>query len=119
MFFKKKLLRRVNKMANIKKENSKTLSEEVIDTLINCFHSYEFIWNVTSGDCKDQNRNSLSLEEFDMSGQQHDINTYDHKKNKIISEANSYKIRTDKITQRRMVVAQIKCFSQLGHDMSN
>ena len=80
MFFKKKLLRRVNKMANIKKENSKTLSEEVIDTLINCFHSYEFIWNVTSGDCKDQNRKSLPLEEFDMSGQQRDINTYDYKK---------------------------------------
>ena len=30
---KKKLLRRVDKMANIKKENSKSLSEEVIDTL--------------------------------------------------------------------------------------
>ena len=80
MFFKKKLLRRVNKMANIKKRNSKTLSEEAIDTLINCFHSYEFIWNVTSGDCKGQNRTSLPLEEFDMSGQEHDTNTYDYKK---------------------------------------
>ena len=34
---KKKLLRRVDKMANVEKENSKTLSEEAIDTLINCF----------------------------------------------------------------------------------
>ena len=37
---KKKLLRRADKMANIEKENSKPLSEEAIDTLINCFLAY-------------------------------------------------------------------------------
>ena len=40
-------------MANIKKENAKTWSEEAIDTLINCFQSRQCIWNVTSGDYKD------------------------------------------------------------------
>ena len=52
-------------MANIKKENSKTWSEEAIDTLINCFQSHECIWNVTS--CDYQSRKFLPLEEFDMS----------------------------------------------------
>ena len=33
-------------MVNTKKENLKTLSEEAIDTLINCFQSHEYIWNV-------------------------------------------------------------------------
>ena len=35
-------------MANIKIENSKTWSEEAIDTLINCFQSLEWIWNERS-----------------------------------------------------------------------
>ena len=43
-------------MANIKKENSKTWSEETIDILINCFQSHECIWNATSGDYKDQKK---------------------------------------------------------------
>ena len=30
------------------KENSKTWSEEAIDTLTNCFQSHERIWNATS-----------------------------------------------------------------------
>ena len=50
MFIEKILLRRVEKMANIKKENSKTWSEEAIDTLINCFQSHKCICYVTSGD---------------------------------------------------------------------
>ena len=37
MFIKKKLLKRVEKMPKIEKENSKTLSEKVIDTLTNWF----------------------------------------------------------------------------------
>ena len=52
-------------MTNIKKETSKTWSEEATDTLINCFHSHECTWNVNSGNYKDQNRKSLPLEEFD------------------------------------------------------
>ena len=67
-------------MANIKKENSKTWSEETIDILINCFQSHEYIWNATSGDYKDQNKKSLPLEEFDMSVQEYNINRYDNKK---------------------------------------
>ena len=47
-------------MANMKKEKLKTWSDEAIDTLINCFQSHECIWNVTSGDYKDQNRKSRS-----------------------------------------------------------
>ena len=47
-------------MANMKKEKLKTWSEEAIDTLINCFQSHECIWNVTSGDYKDQSRKSRS-----------------------------------------------------------
>ena len=78
--FKKKLLWRVNKIVDIKKGNSKTWSEEAIDTLINCFQSHECIWNVTSGDYKDQNRKSLPLEEFDMPVQEYNINRYDSKK---------------------------------------
>ena len=67
-------------MANIKKENAKTSSEEAIDTLINCFQSRECIWNVTSGDYKDQNRKSFPLEEFDTSVEEYNINRYDYKK---------------------------------------
>ena len=67
-------------MANIKKENSKTWSEEAIDTLINCFQSQECIWNDTSGDYKDQNRKSLALEEFDISVQEYNISRYNYKK---------------------------------------
>ena len=63
-----------------KKENSKTWSEEAIDKLINCFQSHEYIWNVTSGDYKDQNRKYLPLEEFDMPVQEYSINRYDYKK---------------------------------------
>ena len=62
MFIKKKLLWRVDKMANIKKENSKSWSEEAINILINCFQSNGMEWNVTSGDYKDQSRKSLPLE---------------------------------------------------------
>ena len=39
----------------------------------------ECIWNVTSGDYKDQNRKSLRLEEFDTSVQEYN-SRYDHKK---------------------------------------
>ena len=49
MFIKKKLLRKVDEMTNIKKENSKTQPEEAIDTLINCFQSHECIWNIYDG----------------------------------------------------------------------
>ena len=65
-----------DKMPNVKKENSKTWSEEAIDTLINCFQSHECIWNVTSGDYKDQNRKYLPLEEVDMSVQEYNINRW-------------------------------------------
>ena len=41
-------------MVNMKKE------EEAIDILINCFQSHKCIWNITSGDYKDQNRKSRS-----------------------------------------------------------
>ena len=74
--FIKKLLRRSNKMTNIKKF-SKTWSGEVIDTLINCFQSHECLWNVSSGDYKDQNRKSLPIEEANMSMQEYEINRYD------------------------------------------
>ena len=49
MFIKKKLLRKVDEMTNIKNENSKTQPEEAIDTLINCFQSRECIWNMYDG----------------------------------------------------------------------
>ena len=74
--FIKKLLRRANKMANIK-FFLKTWSGEVIDTLINCFQSHECLWNVSSGDYKDQNRKSLPIEEANMSMQEYEINRYD------------------------------------------
>ena len=67
-------------MADIKKENLNTWSEEAIDTLNNYFQSRECIWNVTSGDYKDQNRKSLPLEEFNMSVQEYNISRYDYKK---------------------------------------
>ena len=38
----------------MKKENSKTWSEEAKDTLIN--QSHESLWNVACGGCKDQNK---------------------------------------------------------------
>ena len=47
MFIQKKVIVKIDKIANKKKENSKTWSEEAIDTLINCFQSHECIWNVT------------------------------------------------------------------------
>ena len=74
--FIKKLLRRANKMANIK-NFLKAWSGEVIDTLINCFQSHECLWNVSSGDYKDQNRKSLPIEEANMSMQEYEINRYD------------------------------------------
>ena len=82
MFIKKKLLQksRVDKMANIKKENSKTWSEEAIDTLINCFQSHGCIQNLTSGDYKDKKRNSLAFGEIGMPVQEYNINRYDYKK---------------------------------------
>ena len=67
-------------MANIKKENLKTWSEEAIDTLINSFQSHTCLWNVTSGDYKDQNKRSLALEEVDISMQEFDMNRYNYKK---------------------------------------
>ena len=63
-------------MVNMKKENSKTWSEEAIDTLINCFQSHECLWNVTSGDYE----KSLALEEADMAMQEYDMNRYDYQK---------------------------------------
>ena len=68
------------KMANTKKENSNSWSEKAIDIFINFFQWHECIWNVTSGYYKDQNRNCLPKEEFDMSVQEYDINRYDYKK---------------------------------------
>ena len=53
MFIKKKVIVKIDKIANKKKENSKTWSEEAIDTLINCFQSHECICDVTSVDYKD------------------------------------------------------------------
>ena len=47
-----------------------------------------------------------------MSMQEYDMNRYDHQK-KWTNKANSYEIITDKITQRRVVVAQMKCFNHL------
>ena len=67
-------------MANIKKENLKTWSEEAIDTLIKCFQSHECIWNVISGDYKNQNRKSLSFKEFHMPVPEYDFNRYHYKK---------------------------------------
>ena len=40
----------------------------------------ERIWNVTRGDYKEQNRKSFSLEEFDTSVQEYNINRSDYKK---------------------------------------
>ena len=63
-----------------KERKFENMVEEATDTLINCFQSHECIWNVTSGDYKDQNRKSLPLEEFDMPVQEYNINRYDSKK---------------------------------------
>ena len=79
-------------MANMKKENSKTWSKEAIDASINCFQSRECIWNVTSGDYKDQNREFLPLKEFDMSVHKYNINRYGYKNGKI-SDVNFYYFR--------------------------
>ena len=119
MFTKKQYWKEQTRWRNIKKENSKIWSEKEIDTLINCFQSHECLWNVTSGDYKDQNRKSLALEEIDMSMQEFEINRYDYQKSGLISEANSYEIITDKITQRTVVVVQMKCFNQLGNGINN
>ena len=73
-------MRRADKIANVKKENSKAWSEEAIDTLINCFQSQECLWNVASGDYKDQKKRSLALE-VDISMQEYYMNRFDYKKN--------------------------------------
>ena len=44
----------MDNIVDIKKENLNAWSEEAIDTLINYFQSRECIWNMTSGDYKDQ-----------------------------------------------------------------
>ena len=51
--------------------------------------------------------------------QEYDSNRYDYKINGIISEANSYEIITDKKIQRRVGVAQLKCFGQLWNVWKN
>ena len=51
--------------------------------------------------------------------QEFEINRYDYQKSGLISEANSYEIITDKITQRTVVVVQMKCFNQLGNGINN
>ena len=84
------------------------MSEEAIDTLINCSQSHECLWNVTSGDYKDQNRKSLALEAVDMSVQEYVMN-----KCGLISKASSCEIITEKITHRRVIVAQMKCLINL------
>ena len=43
------------------------------------------------------------------------MNRHDYKKSGLTSETNSYEIITDKITQRRVVAAQMKLFNQLGN----
>ena len=73
-------MRRADKMASIKKENSKSWSAETIDTLINCFQSHECLRNVTSGGYKDQNKKSSALEEVEKSMQEYDTNRYDYQK---------------------------------------
>ena len=65
-------------MLYIEKGNSKTWSEEAIDTL--CFQSHECIWNVTNGNYKDQNRKSMLLQEFDISVQECNISRYGYEK---------------------------------------
>ena len=80
-------------MPKRKKEKSKTWSEKATDTLIKCFQSNECRWNVTNGDYKDQKRKSFTLEEFDISVQEYNINRYDYKKNGILSEVNSHYFR--------------------------
>ena len=55
------------------------MAVSAIDTLINCIRSHECVWNVTSGDYKDQNRKFLPLEEFDVSAK-YSINRCDYKK---------------------------------------
>ena len=79
MFIKKSYYEGQTRCRKVKKEDSKTWSEEAIDSLIKCFQSHECIWNVTGGDHKDQNRNSLPLEEFNMSVQEYNINGYNYK----------------------------------------
>ena len=79
----------------------KTWSEKSIGTLINCFQSHKFLCNVSGGDYKDQIKKSLALEEVGMSMQEYEMNRYDYQKDGPITEANTYEIITDKITQRK------------------
>ena len=85
----------VDKMTNMKIRIRKHGQKKRLIHYLTVFshQSHECIWNVTSGDSKDQNRKSLSLEEFDMPVQECNINRYDYKKSGIISEANSYYFR--------------------------
>ena len=41
------------------------------------------------------------------------------KKSGLISEANSYEIINEKLTRRRVVTAQMKCFNQHGNGISD
>ena len=61
---------------------------------------------------KTKTKNLMSMQEYGM-------NTYDYKKYGLIFEGNCYEIITDKITQRRVVVTQMKCFNHLGNGVSN
>ena len=73
--------------------------EEAIDTLINCFQSHECLGMLPVVTIK--TKKSLALEEIGMLMQEYEMNRYDYEKNGSITEANSYEIITDKITQRR------------------
>ena len=78
---KKKILRRADKMVNIKKKKKswKTWSTEEIDTLINCLKSHECLWNDNNSDYKDQNKKSLALEEV-YNNARYCMNRYDYRK---------------------------------------
>ena len=91
MFIKKEIIEKSRQHGEYKKRNSKTWSEEAIDTLINCFQSPECLWNLDC-DYRVQNNKSLALEQADMSLQESDMIRYDYHKNGLISEANSYEI---------------------------
>ena len=107
-------------MANIKKENLKTWSEEAIDT-------FSHIHNQLPSAIVFSHMNAYGMLPMviikiktvkfclqkNLSVQEYDSNRYDYKINGIISEANSYEIITDKKIQRRAGVAQLKCFGQL------
>ena len=55
----------------------------------------------------------------DVSIQEYGMNRYDYQKKWTNLRDQSYEIITNKITQRRVVVAQIKCFTQSGNDISD